>query len=43
MTPGEQVTFKPALAHVLTQHFHDTAGRAEVNVHLLVEPSIPWG
>src|SRR6185437_4232791 len=34
MTPGEQVTFKPALAHVLTQHFHDTAGGAEVNVNV---------
>ena len=32
MTPGEQVTFKPALAHVLTQHLHDTASGAEVNV-----------
>ena len=40
MTPGEQITFKPPLAHVLTQHLHDTAGGAEVNVNVF-DPGHP--
>ncbi len=25
VTPGEQITFEPALTHVLTEHFHHPA------------------
>ena len=40
MTTGEQVTFKPALAHVLTQHLHQAACGAEVNVNVF-DPGHP--
>ncbi len=33
MTSGEQITFQPTLAHVLTQHLHYAAIRRQVLVH----------
>ena len=32
MASGEQITLKPALAHVLAEHFHDPAVPAEINI-----------
>src|SRR5690242_12170896 len=33
VTPGKQVTFEPALAHMLAQHLHNPSFTAEMFVH----------
>ena len=35
MTPGEQISLKPALAHVFAQHFHDSTVSCEVHINFL--------
>ena len=33
VTSGKEITFEPALAHVLAQHFHHATVRGEVDIH----------
>ena len=33
MSPGQQITFQPSLAHMFAEHLHDPAIRREVFIH----------